>query len=61
MRRGHPWLVPRALWAELLGLGTPLTLRDFLNAHAGDIAYVEADQTVLKDLDTPADYQREKP
>jgi len=61
MRRGHPWLVQRALWAELLALGAPLTLRDFLNAHAGDISYVEADQTILKDLDTPADYQREKP
>jgi len=61
MHRGHPWLVQRSLWDELLAWGPPLTLRDFLNAHAGDISYVDADQTILKDLDTPADYRREKP
>jgi molybdenum cofactor cytidylyltransferase len=61
MRRGHPWLVQRDYWEELLVLKSPFTLRDFLNTHAGDIVYVEADQTILKDLDTLADYQREKP
>ena len=61
MRRGHPWLVQRNLWEQILALEPPLTLRDFLNAHAGDILYVEADQSILKDLDTPEEYQREKP
>jgi molybdenum cofactor cytidylyltransferase len=61
LRRGHPWLVQRRLWAELLALKAPQTLRDFLNAHAGEILYVETDQTILKDLDTPEDYQRERP
>lgn len=61
LRRGHPWLVRRSLWAELLALKAPQTLRDFLNAHAGEILYVETDQTILKDLDTPEDYQRERP
>jgi molybdenum cofactor cytidylyltransferase len=61
LRRGHPWLVRRDLWAELLALQPPHTLRDFLNAHAAGILYVETDPTILKDLDTPEDYRREKP
>jgi CTP:molybdopterin cytidylyltransferase MocA len=61
LRRGHPWLVRRELWAELLALRPPQTLRDFLNAHAEEIQYVETDPTILKDLDTPEDYRREKP
>ena len=61
LRRGHPWLVQRDLWGELLSLKGPETLRDFLNSHADEILYVETDQTILKDLDTPEDYQREKP
>lgn len=61
MRRGHPWLVERSLWTELLNLKAPQTLREFLNAHAEEIQYVETDQTILKDLDTPEDYQRERP
>lgn len=60
-RRGHPWLVQRVLWAEILALRPPQTLRDFLNAQAAASLYVETDQTVLKDLDTPEAYQREKP
>jgi molybdenum cofactor cytidylyltransferase len=61
LRRGHPWLVQCDLWSELLSLKSPQTLRDFLNSHAREIHYVETDQTILKDLDTPEDYQREKP
>jgi molybdenum cofactor cytidylyltransferase len=60
-RRGHPWLVQRNLWGEILALKAPETLRDFLNSHADEILYVEADPTILKDLDTPDDYRREKP
>jgi molybdenum cofactor cytidylyltransferase len=55
MRRGHPWLVQRELWAELSEANTA---RDFLNTHAGVIFYVECDETVLKDLDTPEDYEK---
>jgi molybdenum cofactor cytidylyltransferase len=61
LRRGHPWLAERGLWGEILALKAPETLRDFLNSHAGEILYVEAGWTILKDLDTPEDYQREKP
>jgi molybdenum cofactor cytidylyltransferase len=61
MKRGHPWVVIRSLWPEILALRSPQTMRDFLNAHAGEIVYVETDESVLKDLDTPAEYLRERP
>ena len=56
MRRGHPWLVGRALWPALLAPSLPArdgpaggqgaaggqagTLRDFLNAHTEQICYL---------------------
>ena len=52
-RRGHPWLVGRALWSELAAANTA---RDFLHAQAAAIKYVDCDESVLKDLDTPEDY-----
>jgi molybdenum cofactor cytidylyltransferase len=62
MRRGHPWLVDRALWPELLALQSPYTLRDFLTAHAGEIRYLDVDtDSILQDLDTPEDYTQQKP
>ena len=62
MKRGHPWLVSRALWNEILTLPPPETLRDFLNKHARQIEYVNLDtSTILEDLDTPEDYQRSRP
>ena len=62
MRRGHPWLVERSLWQELLALQSPLTLRDFLNRHASGITYLEVNSpTILADLDTPEDYQSSHP
>lgn len=57
MRRGHPWLVARELWNDLLDLGTHQTPRDFLNRHRGKIQYVDAaDASILADLDTPREY-----
>lgn len=59
MRRGHPWLVRRALWADVQALQAPQNLRDFLNANAEGIHYVSVDtESVLQDIDTPGDYQR---
>jgi molybdenum cofactor cytidylyltransferase len=55
MRRGHPWLVHRDLWPDL---ATAETGRAFLRAHENKIQYVETDETVMKDLDTPEDYQQ---
>ena len=61
-RRGHPWLVERSLWKELLTLRSPQSPRDFLNKHAKEIEYVTVNTpTVLADLDTPQDYQTSHP
>lgn len=61
MRRGHPWLVRRELWDDILTMQAPQTMRDFLNKHAGQIFYIQTDHTILKDLDTPDQYKRERP
>jgi molybdenum cofactor cytidylyltransferase len=62
MRRGHPWLIVRELWDEVLQMRTPESMRDFLGAHKNDIFYVELDSpSILQDLDTPADYLKYKP
>ena len=55
MRRGHPWLVRRDLWPALMVAETG---RAFLQEHEAEIQYIETDETVLKDLDTPEDYQQ---
>ncbi len=62
MRRGHPWLLAREYRAELAGLSRDESLRIFLNRHAADIHYLTVDTpTILADLDTPEDYQRDRP
>jgi len=61
-RRGHPWLVERSFWQELLAMKSPASPRQFLNNYANEIQYVEVDtSTVLADLDTPEDYRRSQP
>jgi len=61
-RRGHPWLVERSLWQELLEIKFPQSPRDFLNKHSEEIDYLEVDtSTILADLDTPEDYQKSHP
>lgn len=62
MRRGHPWLVIRELWEEILGMQPGQSMREFLSAHAAEIEYVNLDTaTILQDLDTPEDYLKYKP
>jgi molybdenum cofactor cytidylyltransferase len=57
MRRGHPWLVDKKLWSEILKLDYRFTLRDFLNANQGNINYIGVDtNSILLDIDTPDDY-----
>jgi molybdenum cofactor cytidylyltransferase len=61
-RRGHPWLLGRSFWAEVLSLGIQHTLRDFLNEHASQIYYVNVESdSILKDLDCFETYLHEKP
>jgi Uncharacterized MobA-related protein len=62
MKRGHPWLVARPLWSEILDLKPPESPRDFLARHANEIHYVNVDTpSVLADLDTPEEYQKSQP
>jgi molybdenum cofactor cytidylyltransferase len=61
-RRGHPWLLVRSLWEELLDLAAPESPREFLNRHSSQIRYVEIDSpSILQDLDTPDDYRQAHP
>ena len=62
MRRGHPWLVARPLWDQILEMGVPQTPRDFLNTHDKNIHYVDTESaSVLEDLDTPEKYRASRP
>jgi molybdenum cofactor cytidylyltransferase len=59
MRRGHPWLVEKSLWKEILEMDLQKSPRDFINQHAQDIDYVQVQtSSILADLDTPEEYQR---
>jgi molybdenum cofactor cytidylyltransferase len=59
MRAGHPVLLPRAVWPDVLAAQG--TLKDALAPHRGHFVYVVVDSpTILADLDTPEDYAREK-
>jgi len=59
MRRGHPWLVARPLWEEMLLMKSPQSTRDLLNVHQEEIQYVDLDDpNILADLDTPEDYAK---
>jgi probable selenium-dependent hydroxylase accessory protein YqeC len=56
MKRGHPILIDRRYWSELLALPPGSAPRDVINRHADDTYYVESDESVLQDIDTPAAY-----
>jgi molybdenum cofactor cytidylyltransferase len=58
MKRGHPILIPRSMWPPILALPPEAALRDVIRAHAGHIRYITCDDdSVLRDMDTPEDYQ----
>lgn len=60
MRRGHPIIVDRSYWKDILDLREGETLRDFFKGANEVIHHVEVSTpTVLRDMDTPADYRRE--
>lgn len=61
-RRGHPWILNRQYWQDVLDLDENCTLRDFLNHHQNEIQYLNVTSpSVLYDLDTPEDYEQHKP
>ncbi|MBE2182809.1 MAG: nucleotidyltransferase family protein [Anaerolineae bacterium] len=61
MRRGHPMLLDRRLWAELLALPDGATAREVINRHAAEINYVPVNNdSILRDMDTPQEYEVER-
>jgi molybdenum cofactor cytidylyltransferase len=55
-RRGHPILIDQAHWADLLALPSGSSPREVINRASDVTAYVEADESVLRDIDTPEHY-----
>ncbi len=61
MRRGHPVLIGRRYWNEILRLEPGLTPRVFFDRFSDHIHYVEIDNdSILRDIDTPQDYDRDR-
>lgn len=61
-RRGHPWLLARSLWPVIFDLEPESTMRDVINLYSEQIQYLDVNTpSVLRDLDTPEDYRRERP
>jgi molybdenum cofactor cytidylyltransferase len=61
MHRGHPWVVDRTLWPDLLYAPVGSTMRDFLHAHERQITCIAVSSpSILRDLDTPEDYARDR-
>jgi molybdenum cofactor cytidylyltransferase len=56
MRRGHPILIDRRFWQALLDLPSDGAPRNVINRHARATAYVDCDESVLGDIDTPEAY-----
>jgi molybdenum cofactor cytidylyltransferase len=61
MRRGHPILIERRYWSEILALPADGSLRDFMNRYKDRIGYVNVDtDSILGDVDTPDEYREER-
>ncbi|MFP4323029.1 MAG: selenium cofactor biosynthesis protein YqeC [Anaerolineales bacterium] len=57
-RRGHPILIDRRFWRELLELPAGSAPRDVVNRYNDQIAYILTDDiNVLEDMDTPEQYR----
>ena len=60
-RRGHPIVLPRAIWPDVWALPRGATLRDLWRDRADVLCEMPVDSpSVLRDMDTPADYERER-
>ncbi|NJL93461.1 MAG: NTP transferase domain-containing protein [Anaerolineae bacterium] len=59
-RRGHPIIIDRRYWQELLDLPPGSAPRDVINTYGHEIGYVlSKDDAILRDIDTPQDYEFE--
>ena len=57
-RRGHPVFFSRKLLNEILALPPAASAKQVVHAHEDEALYLDvADPGVLRDIDTPADYQ----
>jgi CTP:molybdopterin cytidylyltransferase MocA len=57
-RRGHPVLLPRPSWAEVLALGPGESLRSYLRLHLSEVRSIEVpDAGIHADIDSPQDYR----
>lgn len=61
MRRGHPWIISSQMIPEILSTPPGMTMRNWINDRSELIAYIEGGPEILMDLDTPQDYERQKP
>ncbi len=60
-QRGHPILVDRRYWPEFFALPPDAAPRDVIKRHEGEITFVDVNtDSVLGDVDTPEDYQKER-
>jgi molybdenum cofactor cytidylyltransferase len=56
-KHGHPVLIARTLWPELLAADPAIGAKEVIRRHRPAGAQVEWDDpSVLTDLDTPADF-----
>lgn len=61
MKRGHPILIDRRYWRDILALPHGAAPRDVINRYQERIAYVPVEtDSVLRDVDTPQDYTEER-
>jgi len=59
-KRGHPLLIDRKYFKEIMTLGESEGLRALALKHPGDVKEIETDNPlILKDIDTEEDYRNE--
>lgn len=57
-RGGHPILVDRLHWQDILDAPAGTTLRDVMRARSSLVRYIDVDtDSIIQDMDTPEQYQ----
>lgn len=60
-QRGHPILIDRRYWAEILDLPDGGAPRDVIRAHPEALALIDVEtDSVISDVDTPQDYREQR-
>jgi molybdenum cofactor cytidylyltransferase len=57
-KKGHPLLVHKQLFSEILGLEKNETMRDIVHRHADRLLTIAAPEWTIMDIDTPEDFAR---